>query len=191
MAWLVEDHAIFSTSGADPETLKTLLHDNINYHGIDIAIQNPKPNLIELDIVKNEITFPGRLFDIIVSAGVFEYVGDMEKQKFGEIRKLLKPGGRFIVSYMNMDHRTKPRYPTWNNIKSIGEFKRNLEAYFHVERCFPSYYSFHDDDLKSKAMRRLQMSLNMDIPVISRLLGVNFIFIAAGRDEDEKKGRRG
>ncbi len=35
--------------GCGPATLKHLLGGNIQYHGIDIAIHNPAPNLREVD----------------------------------------------------------------------------------------------------------------------------------------------
>ena len=43
---------------------------------MDIAIQVPTPNLIELDIINNKILFGKRSFDIVVASGLFEYLSN-------------------------------------------------------------------------------------------------------------------
>jgi SAM-dependent methyltransferase len=171
--------------GCGPCTLATLLHKNINYFGIDIAIHDPKPYLVEADIVNNAIVWRDKSFDLIVAAGVFEYLGSLEKNKFAEINALLKPNGKFIVTYSNIQHRVKPLYPTWNNVKSIDDFKLNLEACYQVERYFPAYYSMSDRDLTNSTMRKLQLHLNCNVPFIDKLLGVNFIFVCSKKERTD------
>src|SRR5579862_3662754 len=75
--------------GCGPATLQSLLQPNIRYHGIDIAIHDPAPNLIESDFLEEPIRFDGRRFDIVIAQGVFEYVGNFQAQKFSEIADLL------------------------------------------------------------------------------------------------------
>src|SRR4051812_35646427 len=77
----------------------------VRYHGIDIAIQEPAPNLIETDIIEAPIAFGGKTFDVIVAQGMFEYVGRFQSQKFAEIASLLNDGGKFIVTYQNFVYR--------------------------------------------------------------------------------------
>lgn len=163
--------------GCGPETLSTLLEPNINYFGIDIAIHSPKQNLIELDIVHNPIEFREKSFDFVVAAGLFEYLGDQYEKKYSEIQRLLKPGGKFIVTYMNMKHCTKPYFPTWNYITSIERFKADLRKYFHVYHSFPSYYSNQPGDLTGSMIRKLQLHLNVNIPLLADKYGVNYIYI--------------
>ena len=55
-----------------------LLHPNIQYYGIDIAIHDPAPNLIEADFLEAPIRFDGKRFDMVVAQGVFEYVGNLQ-----------------------------------------------------------------------------------------------------------------
>ncbi len=43
--------------GCGPATLMSLLKPNIRYHGVDIAIQKPAPNLIEADFLETPIRF--------------------------------------------------------------------------------------------------------------------------------------
>lgn len=59
--------------GCGPATLGQLVAPNINYFGIDIAIQRAAPNLMALDIAHNEIKFGDKTFDIVVAGGLFEY----------------------------------------------------------------------------------------------------------------------
>ena len=52
--------------GCGPATLMHMLPSNIHYYGIDIAIQEPAPNLSETDIVKAPIRFADKTFDIVM-----------------------------------------------------------------------------------------------------------------------------
>lgn len=48
-------------------------------------------------------------FDIILAQGIFEYVGRFQPQKFAEIAQILNEDGKFIVSYVNFNHRNGSR----------------------------------------------------------------------------------
>ena len=87
--------------GCGPGTLGRLLPENVDYYGIDIAIHDPAPNLLEADILERPISFGDRRFDIVIAQGVFEYLGDRQSQKFSEISQLLHNDGTFVVSYTN------------------------------------------------------------------------------------------
>ena len=65
--------------------------------------------------------------DIVLAQGVFEYVGDLQNQKFAEIAQLLDDNGRFVVSYVNFDHRDRKIYRPCSNVQPPGEF-RSSEA---------------------------------------------------------------
>jgi len=43
--------------GCGPASLKDVLRENISYFGIDIAIHDPAPNLIESDFLETPISF--------------------------------------------------------------------------------------------------------------------------------------
>ncbi|MGD0915988.1 MAG: class I SAM-dependent methyltransferase [Thermodesulfobacteriota bacterium] len=173
--------------GCGPATLRDLLNDNVTYFGIDIALHQNHPNLIEMDFIENEIRFLNRKFDFVVAAGVFEYVGNLERTKLSEIRELLKEDGNFILTYSNIQHIKKPTYPTWNNIKTISAFKSSVESVFKIERFFPSYHGFgYPMYVTNFLNKRFQMGISISIPLISRLFGVNYIFICSLR----KNGKR-
>ena len=79
--------------GCGPATLGRLVDENISYHGIDIAIHEPAPNLLEADFLETPISFHGRKFDIVVAQGIFEYVGTFLAAKFGEIASCSSTAG--------------------------------------------------------------------------------------------------
>src|SRR3974390_3204125 len=64
--------------GCGPAALRNVLRRNIQYHGIDIAIQDPDPYLIEADILQTPIAFGDKMFDIVVAQGLFEYLGESQ-----------------------------------------------------------------------------------------------------------------
>ena len=123
--------------GCGPATLAHLLDKNIHYYGIDIAIREPGPNLIEADLLTTPIAFGDRLFDIVLAQGFFEYVGTFQSQKFAEISSLLTDNGKFIVSYWNFGHHDKNVYPPFSNIQPYREFRKSLERHFTIDNSFP------------------------------------------------------
>ncbi len=165
--------------GCGPAALMHRLDPNIHYSGIDIAIHNPSPNLIEADFVEGPIKFEDKRFDIIVAQGVFEYIGSVQRRKLVEICDLLKHGGTFIVTYVNFDHRNKNIYWPYNNIQSFSSFHHSLTEFFQVDRYFPTSHRWRHDEPRDRLMWALQKHINLNIPVISRLFGVEYFFICS------------
>ncbi len=57
--------------GCGPAALSPLLRSNIEYYGVDIAIQDPAPNLLETDFLETAIDFSGKHFTILFSPKAF------------------------------------------------------------------------------------------------------------------------
>jgi SAM-dependent methyltransferase len=167
--------------GCGPATLAHLLHENVRYYGIDIAIHEPAPNLFESDFAVNPIAFGGKRFDIIVAQGVFEYIGSVQVQKFQEVAQLLNEGGKFLVSYVNFNHRGRNIYWPYNNIQPFGDFRRSLEQFFHIDRFFPTSQRWHHNEPRGRLMKALQMHINFNVPFISRMFAVEYFFICSPR----------
>ena len=165
--------------GCGPATLRQLLHDNIHYHGIDIAIHNPAPYLIETDLLENPIRFGNKRFDIIVAQGVFEYVGTFQSQKFAEISALLTENGTFIVSYWNFGHRDTRIYWPFSNIQPLDDFRRDLARYFHVNTFFPASHNWKHGMSDRKLLKAINRHLNVNIPLVSPILAVEYFFICS------------
>jgi SAM-dependent methyltransferase len=167
--------------GCGPATLGTLLPGNIRYHGIDIAIHDPAPNLIETDILKNPIAFGEMRFDIIAALGLFEYVGASEAQKLSEIAQLLSPGGKFILTFTNFDHHDKRIFEAFSNVRSSGDFRDELARHFTVDRYFPASHNWHGGQPTRPLVKAANMHVNANIPFISPKLAVEYFFICSRR----------
>ena len=167
--------------GCGPATLMSLLKPNIRYYGIDIAIQEPAPNLLEADFVEAPIRFGDKTFDIIVAQGVFEYVGRFQSQKFAEIAKLLNTDGTFVVSYVNFDHRQKDVYWPYSNVQPFNEFRKSLEENFRIRRFFPTSYNWNHWEPGRKVLRAANMHIKVNVPIVGPALAVEYFLICSPR----------
>jgi cyclopropane fatty-acyl-phospholipid synthase-like methyltransferase len=167
--------------GCGPATLMRLLDTNIHYYGIDIAIQQPAPNLIEYDFLEAPIGFGDKRFDMIVAQGVFEYIGKFQFRKFEEIAHLLKDDGVFLLSYVNFAHRDTDIYWPYSNVQSFEKFRESLACYFNIDRYFPTSHNWNHSEPNRRLVRAVNMYVNANIPIISRMLAVEYFFICSPR----------
>jgi SAM-dependent methyltransferase len=181
----------FLDVGCGPAALMPLLSPNIKYHGIDIAIHNQAPNLIEADLVKTPIRFADKRFDIVLAQGIFEYVGEFQSQKFSEIAEILNKDGKFIVSYWNYGHRDKQVYWAHSNVRSFDDFRKDLVRYFNIDRFFPASHNWYHGSPNGKLNKAVNMHVNMHIPFISPILAVEYFFLCSSRDSRGSGARRG
>jgi SAM-dependent methyltransferase len=163
--------------GCGPAALEPLVQPNIEYYGIDIALAHPAPNLIEADIVEAPIRFADKRFDIVLAQGFFEYVGGLQEQKFAEIRQLLKPDGKFVVSYVNFSHRDRFVYHPYSNVQPFSEFRASLERHFKVRRAFPTSYNWRHQEPSRSLVKAGNMLLNVNIPFLGQALAVEYVLI--------------
>ena len=171
--------------GCGPGSLARLLEKNINYHGIDIAIHAPAPNLLEMNLAQNQIGFGNKSFDLVVAAGVFEYMGGLQNKKFSEIRSIMNKDGFFVLTFTNFDHLNDKLidHSIYNNIQSIKDFRRALELYFHVQKWFPSSHNWHCSEPRRQFLKKIQLPFEKSIPVFSRMLAVNYFFICSPKNQ--------
>jgi SAM-dependent methyltransferase len=167
--------------GCGPATLMGLISPNIQYHGIDIAIHDPAPNLIEADFLETPIRFGDKRFDIIVAQGVFEYTADLQSQKFAEIARLLNGNGTFIASYWNFDHRSKQISRPFSNVRSVDDFREGLADYFNIDRFSPVSHNWHHSSPNRKLIKAVNRHMDRNIPFISSILAVEYFFICSSR----------
>jgi len=167
--------------GCGPATLMSVLRPNIQYYGIDIAIHYPAPNLIETDFLEAPIRFGDKRFDIVIAQGVFEYVGSSQPHKFAEIARILNRAGVFIVSYVNFAHRAANIYFPYSNVQPIHDFRQSLAQYFEIRRSFPTSHNWNHSEPSRKLVKAGNMHINVNVPVISRVLAVEYFFICSSR----------
>jgi cyclopropane fatty-acyl-phospholipid synthase-like methyltransferase len=167
--------------GCGPAALMRLMPPNISYYGIDIAIKEPAPNLLEADIANTPIDFNGKRFDIVSALGIFEYIGDSQSRKFGEIARVLADGGKFLVTYTNFSHRRTRIYEAFSNIQPLGAFRADLENYFTIDRSFPASHNWKQAQPNRELVKQVNMRVNANIPLISQRLAVDYFFICTPR----------
>ena len=167
--------------GCGPATLMSALGPNIQYHGIDIAIHDPAPNLIEADFLETPIRFGDKRFDFVIAQGVFEYVGSFQAQKFAEIARTLNRAGVFIVSYVNFGHRATNIYFPYSNVQPLNDFRQSLAQYFEIRRFFPTSHNWNHSEPRRNLVKAGNMHINLNVPVISRVLAVEYFFICSSR----------
>lgn len=167
--------------GCGPAALMRLLHKHIRYYGIDIALHSSAPNLRQADFVEEPLVFDDRQFDIIVAQGIFEYIGRLQAEKFREIREVLRPAGRAVMSYVNFDHLHRYVYPPYNNVQPFRTFYQSLASVFQIERIIPTSYRWSHAEPSERYMKAIQMHVNWDIPIVGRLFAVEYLFICSHR----------
>jgi SAM-dependent methyltransferase len=167
--------------GCGPATLRLLLDPNIVYHGIDIAIQQPSPQLVERDLLREPIETDDAPFDLIVAQGFFEYMADAQSRKFSEIADLLVPDGRFVATYVNFDHRRPEYYTPYSNIQPSGEFRRSLAEHFVVERQVPTSHNWNHSEPGQWLVRAPNMYINVNVPMLTSWLAVEYIYVCRPR----------
>ena len=167
--------------GCGPGTLGRLLKTNISYYGVDIALHEHAPNLIERDLATAPIDFDGRKFQIVVAQGFFEYIGRLQSTKFEEIARLLDADGRFVVSYTNFGHRRSHIFEAFSNVQPMTIFRESLDCHFNVLRVFPTAYNWYGGQPRGKIVSGVNMYLNVNLPLITPQLAVEYMFICSPR----------
>jgi len=165
--------------GCGPAALRTQLAPNVAYHGIDIAIHDPAPYLKEIDVAHEPIDFDGKRFDFVAAMGFFEYMGVQQDVKLEEIRSILNPGAKFIMSYINFGHFRNLVWPNYNNCKPVSEMEQSLKKFFNVEKYFPVSHHWRQKQPGKRSLQGLQMHINFNIPVISPATAVEYFFICS------------
>jgi SAM-dependent methyltransferase len=165
--------------GCGPGALGTVLPPNLHYYGIDISIPVPAQNFLEMDILETPIGFHGRRFDFVVAQGMFEYVGDYQSEKFAEIATILKPDGRFVLTYTNFNHRQPEMYYAHSNVQRLADFRDDLSRFFRIERCFPASYNWRHRIPGRRLLTLPQAHLNVNIPLIGPLLAVDYLYVCS------------
>jgi SAM-dependent methyltransferase len=167
--------------GCGPATLSRLTEPGIHYYGIDIAIQQPAPNLVEADFLEAPIQFGGQRFDIVVAQGLFEYMADRQEQKFAEIAGLLRPDGSFVLTYTNFGHRRAQVFEAFSNVQPFADFRSSLGRYFTVERFFPTSHNPSGGQPARALLKAANMHLNVNVPILSPMFAVEYFLICSPR----------
>jgi SAM-dependent methyltransferase len=167
--------------GCGPAALMRLLPASVHYYGIDLDTHGQAPNLMETDLLQTPIGFNGKKFDIVLAQGFFEYVADLQAQKFAEIADILNADGKFVVTYWNYKHRNTQVFHAHSNVRPVSDFRKDLERYFTIDRFFPVSHNWYHGSPSMRFNKAINMRLNINIPVISPMLAVEYFFICSPR----------
>lgn len=117
--------------------------------------RNPQLKFLHFD--GTCIPFPDGTFDAAGSFQVIEHVPEPQIVPWlAEIRRVLKPGGRFFVSTLNLEHNQKPGKPYQKLIYHEKEFTApELEALLKKVFGKVSLYGLHPT-LKQRLFRRMK-----------------------------------
>ena len=130
-------------------------------------------------------------FDLVVAQGLFEYLGEHQSQKFAEIAATLKGDGKFIVTYQNFDHRQRQIYWPYSNVQNPTDFRRDLGRFFRIERWFAGAHNWTHAHPGRPLVRAPQTHLNVYVPIISRKLAIDYIYICSPIGSRQSSGASG
>ncbi len=162
-------------------SLRPLLKPSIDYFGIDISIETPAPNLREVDILLNPIAFDGRSFDVVLAQGLFEYLGGAQEEKFRDIAKILNPGGKFILTYQNFDHRRPSIYWAYTNVQRPAAFRAGLEQEFVIERQVATALNWSHSQPVRPVTKAMNRGFTPNLPRVTSKLAVEYFFVCSAR----------
>lgn len=76
------------------------------------SLKYPKPNLKFLQMSGTDLQFAKHSFDTVVSFQVIEHIPEpLLPQFIGEMKKILRPGGKICLSTLNLEKNRKPGQP--------------------------------------------------------------------------------
>ena len=118
----------------------------------------------------------------MLAQGFFEYVGEYQSQKFDAIAEPLARGGTFIVSYVNFAHRKPALYSRYSNVRPIEDFRHDLLRNFTIRKFFPTSHNWSHHEPNRSLLRTANMRLNVNVPVLTPRLAVEYFFMCSTRD---------
>ncbi len=113
----------------------------------------------------------------MVALGLFEYLGDAQQEKFREIRSLLTPRGKFLVTYGNFDHHRPSVHWTYTNVQRPAAFRASLEQEFIVERQFPTALNWNQSQPVRALTKAVNMRIDRNLPLVTPSVAVEYFFV--------------
>ncbi len=141
---------------------------NIELYGIDVsesAVKSCQSYLVEgcvRDLSNEQLPWDDDFFDSVISLEVFEHLQNPYKA-LSEIQRVLKPGGKLILSVPNRLGGHLMLYPGLEKPKNLRLFL--MQNYFYVEKIKPFGILWHTDNLGQYISQRFKNPLLVRICV--------------------------
>ena len=121
--------------------LRQLLHEGHRIEGVEInqdRIDESRRLFGVLPIAKVDgpvLPFPDASFDVVLSFDVFEHIPDSDAH-LGEVSRVLKPGGRYLLQTPNKWTNTVFETIRWRSVSSWRHDHCSLHSYRQLQRRF-------------------------------------------------------
>ena len=70
----------------------------------------------------------------------------------------------------------------YSNVQPFKDFRQSLAEHFKIQRFFPTSYYWNHWEPSRKLIRAANMRININIPIIAPVLGVQYILICSARE---------
>ncbi len=107
---------------------------DVSRRAIEAALRRKRPNTELMTVDGDSLPFDADSFDLVTSFQVIEHVVNIDRY-LSEIRRVLRPDGRFILSTPNAAIRLDPGMKPWNKFHVREYLPDELEA--ALGRTFP------------------------------------------------------
>ena len=162
--------------GCGPGTLQYLMRRMCITTASTYRFLSPPRTFSRQDIVESPIDFRGMKFDFVVAQGIIEYVGSTSPRSSPRSPTCSR-SGKFVLTYQNFDHRQREVYWPYSNVQRPADFRKDLARFFRIERSFPASHNWNHSQPTRRLMKASQAHLNVNIPVISPILAVDYLYV--------------
>jgi hypothetical protein len=69
-------------------------------------------------------------------------------------------------------------------VRLPGDFREDLSRFFKIERSFPGSHNWNHSQPGRRFMRASQAHRNLNVPVLSPILAVDYLYICSARRPD-------
>ena len=159
---------------------------DISQEAIDFCMENyalPHVEFKRMDFRK--MVFENDSFDCVVSFETLEHI--VEQEKFlQEVKRILRPGGLFLVSTPDKDHYCKGFNESESNPFHKKEFSRRefetlLKQHFRVDRMYGQVTAPHSENVVSPSCNEPQFKIYLRQVVVQNSILYKLFVIFSGK----------
>ena len=85
------------------------------------------------------------------------------------------------IILFNFHHRQPLIYDPYSNVQPLRDFRGSLASHFRVHRYFATSHNWKHSEPSRALLRAAQMPLRLNVPLVSRVLAVEYFFICSSK----------